>query len=134
MKCSLKFFKKLENFYEKNRTLAAYSENEIMDLCRYFCSRDMLLEANMVLGNTTNTENTEIAEDDDMETESILHDTSIDTLSKVEKFYLKHVVERKFMLCLSKIKTDGVDITKIDHMLILKSKAFINWKKKRAQY
>ena len=47
----------------------------------------MILEAGKFLGNITNTENTVVEEDDDMETESILHDdTSIDTLSKVEKF------------------------------------------------
>ena len=47
----------------------------------------MLLEANNVIGNTSNIENTE---DEEMETESILHDdTTIDTLSNAEKFYLK---------------------------------------------
>ena len=62
-----------------------------MDLFRYFCGRDMLLEANNIIGNTSNIENTElIAEDKKMETESILHDdTAIDTLSNAEKFYLK---------------------------------------------
>ena len=51
----------------------------------------MILEANNVLGNDLNIENTElIAEDEEMETDSILHDdTTIDTLSDAEKFYLK---------------------------------------------
>ena len=71
-------FEKLSKFYERNGTLAAYSENEIMDLFRYFCGRNILLEAS----NLENLENTElIAEGEEMETESVLHnDTSIDTL------------------------------------------------------
>ena len=127
-------FQKLANFYEQNRTLAAYSKNELLDLFRYFCSRDMLQVASKVIGNTTNTENTEIADDDDMETESILHDdTSIDTLSKVEKFYLKHIVAngKEMYALFEQLKTDGVDITKIDHMLMLKSKSFYQLEKRK---
>ena len=79
-----------------------------MDLFRYFCGRDMLLEANNVIGNTPNIENTElISEDDEMETESILHDdTTIDTLSKAEKFYFKYVATngKKSMQCLNNSK------------------------------
>ena len=64
-----------------------------MDLFRYFFARDEILEAGKFLGNAINTEETVIEEDDEMETEPILHDdTSIDKLSKVEKFYLKQVM------------------------------------------
>ena len=62
-----------------------------MDLFRYFCGRDMILEANKFIGNTPNMDDTElIAEDVEMETESVLHDdTTIDMLSDAEKCYLK---------------------------------------------
>ena len=63
-------YQKLSTFYEQNGTFAAYFENEIMDWFRYFCGRDMLLEANNGIGNTCNIENTElIAEDEETETE-----------------------------------------------------------------
>ena len=48
---------------------------------------DMKLEASNFIGKASNLENTEsIAEDEEMETESVLHDDkSIDTLSNAEK-------------------------------------------------
>ena len=86
-------FQKLADFYGQNRTFAPYSENKIMDLFRYFCARDVILEAGKFLGIANNTQETVIEEEDGMETESILHDeTSIDTLSKVENYYLKRVM------------------------------------------
>ena len=52
MQCEI--FQKLSTFYERTGTFAAYFENEIMDLFRYFCGRDMILEANNVLGTDIN--------------------------------------------------------------------------------
>ena len=48
-----------------------------------------------------------MAEDDEMEMESILHDdTTIDTLSKAEKFYFKYAATngKKSMQCLNNSK------------------------------
>ena len=70
-------FQKLADFYNQQRTFAAYSENEIMDLFRYFCARDVILEAGKVLSNAGNEEETQIEEDNEMETESILHDDKV---------------------------------------------------------
>ena len=85
-----KIFQKLTDFYSQHRTFEAYSENEIMDLFRYLCARDVILEAGKFLSNASNEDETQIEENDEIETESSLHDdTSIDTLSKIEKFYLK---------------------------------------------
>ena len=62
-----------------------------MDLFIYFCARDVILEAGKFLSNAGNEDETQIEVENEMETESILHDdTSIDTLSKIEKFYLKN--------------------------------------------
>ena len=69
-----------------------------------------------------------------METESILHDdTSIDTLSKIEKFYLKQdfANEKDVYALFEQFKTDGVDFTKLDHLLMLKSKSFYQVEKKK---
>ena len=88
----------------------------------------MILEASKFIDNASNQENTElIAEDEEMETESILHDdTTIDILSKAEKFYLKCSVTngKEIYAVFEQFKTDGVDIAKIDHLLMLKSKSF----------
>ena len=97
----------------------------------------MILEANKFIGNTPNLEETELIEDDvEMETESILHDdTSIDTLSNAEKFYLKFkgTNGKEIYAVFEQVKTDGVDISKIDHMLMLKSKSFYQLEKKRVK-
>ena len=71
-----------------------------------------------------------------METESVLHDdTSIDTLSNAEKFYLKFkgTNGKEIYAVFEQFKTDGVDISKIDHMLMLKSKSFYQLEKKKGQ-
>ena len=129
-------FQKLADFFRhaQHRTFAAYSENEIMDLFRYFCARDVILEAGKFLSNAGNDEETQIEEDNEMETESILHDdTTIDTLSKIEKFYLKNDFAngKEVYAMFDQFKTDGVDITKLDHLLMLKSKVFTKWKKRK---
>ena len=97
-----------------------------MGLFRYFCGRDMILESNNVLGNDINIENIELfAENEEMETNFILHDdTTIDTLSKAEKFYLKITATngKEVYAVFEQFKTDGIDISKIDHLLMLKSK------------
>jgi hypothetical protein len=127
-------FQKLADFYRQHRTFAAYSENEIMDLFRYFCARDVILEAGKFLSNAGNEDETQIEEDNEMETESILHDdTSIDTLSKIEKFYLKNDFAngKEVYALFEHFKTDGVDITKLDHLLMLKSKSFYQVEKKK---
>ena len=53
-------FQKLAGFYRQHRTFAAYSENEIMDLFRYFCARDVILEAGKFLSNAGNEDETQI--------------------------------------------------------------------------
>ena len=47
-------FQELADFYRQHRTLAAYSENKIMDVFRYFCARDVILEAGKFLSNASN--------------------------------------------------------------------------------
>ena len=69
-----------------------------------------------------------------METESILHDdTTIDTLSKAEIFYLKYATTngKEIYALFEQFKTDEVDTSKIDHLSMLKVRTFFNWKKKR---
>ena len=108
-----------------------------MDLFRYFCARDVILEAGKFLSNASNADETQIEEDNEMETESILHDdTSIDTLSKIEKFYLKQEMAngKEVYALFEQFKTDGVDFTNLDHLLIQKSKNFYKVEKKRTQH
>ena len=86
------------------------------------------------MSNAGNEEETQIEEDNEMETESILHDdTTIDTLSKIEKFYLKNDFAngKEVYALFEQFKTDGVDITKLDHLLMLKSKSFYQVEKKK---
>ena len=69
-----------------------------------------------------------------METESILHDdTTIDILYNAEKFYLKVTATngKEVYAVFEQFKTDGVDISKIDHLLMLKSKSFYQLEKKK---
>ena len=75
----------LAEFVSKYNSLPAEQENEIMDLFKYFIGRDMLL---LAAGDDKNNENTQLESDgeiENMETESIMHDT----LSKCEQWYLK---------------------------------------------
>ena len=75
-------FQKLFSFYKQHKTLLANLDNDIMDLFRYFCGRNMILEASRVLGcDKVNKDTLEESENEDMQTDSILHDnTSGDSL------------------------------------------------------
>ena len=41
----LEIFKQLECFYNRHKTLPAHMDQDIMDLFRYYCARDVILEA-----------------------------------------------------------------------------------------
>ena len=66
-----------------------HADNKIMDLFRYFCGRDIMLEASRVPSHNADNANTLVERDnEDLETESILHDdVSGDVLSNCEMFY-----------------------------------------------
>ena len=75
--------------------------DDIMDLFRYYCARDLMLEAANHLDNRN--ENTLVeSKDEDMETESVMHDdpsgfTMWTFLQQVQRYYW----ERCFMLYLN---------------------------------
>ena len=79
----LEIFKQLESFYERHKTFPAHMEQDIMDLFRYYCSRDVILEASKHLENV-NDETQVDSDKDDMDTEMIVHDNAFDTLSSCE--------------------------------------------------
>ena len=66
----LEIFKQLESFYERHKTFPALMEQDIMDLFRYFCSRDVILEASKHLENV-NDETQVDSDKDDMDTAMI---------------------------------------------------------------
>ena len=109
-----------------------------MKLChlfRYFCDRDILLEASRVLGVETNNDNTFVESDnEDMEMESIMHDNmNGDTWSKSEVLFLKFRADnwKEVYALFNQFKTDGVDMTKLDQLLMQKSKNFYMLVKKK---
>ena len=124
----LDIFEALALFYDVHKTLPATQEGEIMDLFKYFIERDMLWLASKVVNNEVNMDNEQKeCENAEMETDSVLHDdVNSDTLSKAEQFYLKFRGNSgKEVYCLFELfKTDGVNIDKINHLIMQKSKDF----------
>ena len=63
-------------------------EQDIMDLFRFYCARNVILEASKHLEH--NNEETQVDSDkDDMDTEVVIHDNAFDTLSNCEHFFQK---------------------------------------------
>ena len=121
-------------FFSKYGTLPASQENEIMDLFKYFVGRDMLLLAEGVNNNVENTQLDNEEELEDMETESMLHDNvHTDSMSKCELWYLKFKAScgKEVYSLFELFKTDGVDMNKIDHLIMQKSKDFYLIQKKK---
>ena len=83
----------LMEFYNINKTLKVSEEDLILEVFKYFVSRDMILEASIMQSNLEGLEGTllqeeEEAQNDDMETESFLDDNlEFDKLSNAEVFY-----------------------------------------------
>ena len=48
----LEIFKQLESFYSRHKTLPANMDQDIMDLFRYYCARDVILEASEHLAHS----------------------------------------------------------------------------------
>ena len=51
----LETFKQLESFYLRHKTFPVHMEQDIMDLFRYCCARDVILEASKHLENNKET-------------------------------------------------------------------------------
>ena len=87
------------------------------------------MEASRVLGCNASNENTLVDnENEDMETEFVLHDgIAIAVYSKSETFYLKFRATNGNEVCglFKQFKTHEVDLFKLDQLLMQKAKASI---------
>ena len=131
----LENFESYAKFFATFTTLEAKYEDEIMDLFRYFVGKDMILLAtDVVRESAQNEERTQVESEVGMDMESILHDNDkTDTLTNCKNFYLKFqgVLGKEVYSSFELFKTDGVDMTKIDHLLMQKSKDFFLIQKKK---
>ena len=131
----LEIFKQLESFYSKHKTLPAHMDQDIMDLFRYYCARDVILEASKHLAhsNEDTLVDSEKDEDEDMDTEIIVQGNDFDTLSGRENFYQKFKgrAGKEVFALFSQFQTDGGDVNKIDLMIMQKSKLFFQLEKKK---
>ena len=85
----LEIFKQSESFYSRHKTLPANMDQDIMDLFRYYCARDVILEASKHLAHNNEDTLVDSEKDEDMDTEIIVQDNEFDTLSGCEIFYQK---------------------------------------------
>ena len=95
----------------------------------------MILEAANYLENRN--ENTLVeSEAEEMETESVMHDnTSGDVLSICEQFFskFKGTTGKEVYALFEQFKTDGIEMNKIDLLIMEKSKVFYQLEKKKGQ-
>ena len=94
----------------------------------------MLLLAERVNNPVEDTQLESDGEIENMETESILHDNVYtDTLSKCERWYLRFNASngKEVYSIFELFKTDGVDMSKVDHLIMQKSKDFYLIQKKK---
>ena len=68
----LEIFKQLESFYNKHKTLPAHMDQDIMDIFRYYCARDVILEASKHLAHSNKDMlvDSKKDEDEDMDTDN----------------------------------------------------------------
>ena len=87
----LEIFKQLESFYSQHKTLPPHMDQDIMDLFRYYCARDVILEASKHLAHSNEDMlvDSEKDENEDMDTEIMVQGNDFDTLSGCEIFYQK---------------------------------------------
>ena len=64
----LEIFKQLESFYTRHKTFPVHMDQDIMDLFRYYCARDVILEASKHL-EKNNEETLVDSEKEDMDTD-----------------------------------------------------------------
>ena len=129
---NMQIFKQLESFYIRHKTLPVRMEQDIMDLFRYYCARDVILEASRHL--EYNNEDTLVdSEKEDMDTEVVIHDNGFDTLSNCEQFYQKFKGKsgKEVFALFSQFQTGGIDMNKIDLLIMQKSKLFFQLEKKK---
>ena len=101
-------------------------------LFRYYCARDVILEASKHLENVT--DETQVDSDkDEMDTEVVILDNAFDTLSSVEVFYQKFKGNsgKEVFALFTQFQTAGVDMNKIDLTIMQKSKLFYQIEKKK---
>ena len=70
---------------------------------------------------------------DDMDTEVVIHDNAFDTLSNCEHFFQKFKGKsgKEVFELFSQFQTDGIDMNKIDLLIMQKSKLFFQLEKKK---
>ena len=104
-----------------------------MDLFRYYCARDVILEASKHLAHNNKDTLVDSEKEEDMDTEMTVKDNEFDTLSGCEIFYQKFKGRsgKEVFALFSQFQTDGVDVNKIDLMIIQKSKLFYQLEKKK---
>ena len=126
----LEIFKQLESFYTRHKTFPVHMEQDIMDLFRYYCARDVILEASKHLEHN-NEEKLVESEKDDMDTEVVIYDNDFDTLSNCEQFYQKFKGKsgKEVFALFSQFQTDGIDMNKIDLVIMQNRQLFFQKRK-----
>ena len=73
---------------------------------------------------------------DDMDTEMIVYDNAFDTLSSCEQSYqkFKATTGKEVFALFAQFQTDGVDMNKIDLLIMQKSKLFFQLEKKKGMH
>ena len=136
----LEDFNLLMDFYNTNKTLKVSDEDLILEVFKYFVSRDMILEASLMQANLEGLEEgtllqeEEEAHNDDMETESFLHDNEeFDKLSNSEVFYrnYKGKEPKDVWAAFEIFETNSIDMSKLDNLIFQKSKDFFTLEKRR---
>ena len=106
---------------------------DIMDLFGYYCARDVILEASRHLEHNNEETLVDTEKEVDMDTEMVIHDNEFDTLSNCEQFYQKFKGKsgKEVFALFSQFQTDGMQISKIDLLIMQKSKLFFQVEKKK---
>ena len=107
-------------------------DNDIMEVFRFYFARDLMLEATNHLENR-NEQTLVESENEEMETESVMHDNNV--LSICEQFFSKFkcTTRKDVYVLFEQFKTDGIEMNKIDLLIMQKSKLFFKLEKKRGQ-
>ena len=136
----LEDFNLLMDFYNSNKTLKVSDEDLILEVFKYFVSRDMILEASLMQANLEGLEEgtllqeEEEAHNDYMETESFLHDNEeFDKLSNSEVFYrnYKGKEPKDVWAAFEIFETNSIDMSKLDNLIFQKRKDFFYFGKKK---
>ena len=85
-------------------------DQDIIELFRYYCARDVILEASKHLEHN-NEETLVDSKKEDMDIGMIVHDNEFDTLSSCEQFYQKFKGKsgKEVFALFSQFQTDGID-------------------------